>query len=375
MNFFKKNSALILFLLFIFAVSVWGYILYLRQKEINNKVPLIVTDSINVFAPDEKNIVVSHNHIGRVEAINDTLIKPYTNGYVTKVNVLGGQQVKKGEVLITLQQDEYKAALFAATAEIFAANANLINAQTKYKRMQNAGPEAISPTELDDAKNAYLDAKASLKKAQANYVIAQTNLDYTELTAPFEGIVGNIATSVGDFVSPQGEQILRLVQFNPIRVVFSVSDKEYLNSIGKQSKENISFKVQLANGEILLTKGKLKYTSNAVDINTNSVAIYTEFENKEKLLMPDASVNILQEIEYKNVILLPKNLMILKPDGDYVYTVLNDILQMHKLDYVTEYNDKVLVRNNFQANEFIVADTVDTLQIGKKVHINQVTVE
>lgn len=373
MDFLKKYAYKILFLLFIIGVSFWGYKIYNRHKEIQNRTSYAVTQQVPVFLPQQRDIVVLHNYIGRVEAINDTPIIPYISGYIVEINAVGGQHVKKGDVMMTIKQDEYIAAYVSAVAELYAAKAEYLNAKIKYERTKKAGVEVMSQTALDDAKTALISAKGALEKAKASCLTAQTNLEYTYLTAPFDGVIGNINASLGDFVSPQGTPLARLIQNNPIRVVFSVSDKEFLNEIINAQSEN--FKVRLANGKILPQSGKLSYTANAVDKDTNSIAVYSEFENSNNKLMPDAYVDVLQEKKYKNIVLIPKNLLQLHPNGDFVYTVYGDVLQLHKVKMLAEYNNKAVVKNNFRPKEYIAADVVEANLLGQKVDINQIPEE
>lgn len=373
MAFLKKNAFNLLILLLLICISIWGYKAYTNYKEKQNRVSYAVAQRISVFAPQQTDIVVTRSYIGRVEAINDTEIVPYISGYVIDIKATGGQQVKKGEVMITLKQEEYLSAVVSAAAELFSAKAEYINAKIKYRRLKQAGSEAVSRTDIDNAEAVLIRAKGTLEKAKAQYLTAETNLEYTYLTAPFDGVIGNIATSLGDYISPQSTPVVRLVQYNPIRVVFSVSDKQYLNEI-TNSKDD-SFKVRLSDGQILPQTGELKYTANVVDKTTNSIAVYSEFENTEKRLIPDAYVNVLQEKHFHDIVLIPKELLQMRPNGDYVYTVTGDILQLHKVDLLTEYDNKAVVRNNFKPDEYIVAQAVDAKLLGQQVQINQISGE
>lgn len=91
----------------------------------------------------------------------------------------------------------------------------------------------MSKTEVDNAKASYLSAEAQLAAAKADYELAKVNYDYTVIQAPISGIVGNVSLTKGDYVSPSGQPLLSIIQYNPIRVVFSITDKDYLEEIGK----------------------------------------------------------------------------------------------------------------------------------------------
>ena len=160
---------------------------------------------------------------------------------------------------------------------------------------------------------------------------------------------------------------MELVQYDPIRVVFSLTDKEFLNNFDKKKEQLPIVKIRLANGEIIPQSGKIKYTANSMDKNTNSLAVYTEFANPDNRLMPNAYVEVLLERNYKNAILIAKTLVIMQADGDYVYSVLNGVLNLHKLQILGEVNDKFAVADNFAKDEYLVTEMPEGYLAGKKV--------
>ena len=160
---------------------------------------------------------------------------------------------------------------------------------------------------------------------------------------------------------------MELVQYDPIRVVFSISDKEFLNHFDKKDQPPLSLKVELSNGDILPQEGEIKYTANIIDKSTNTIAVYAEFANPDNRLMPNAYVQVLLERRYENTVLIPKSLLIMKSEGDYVYTVLNGVLNLHGLRIFGEYENQAVAENNFADDEYIVQDTVEALSVGEKV--------
>lgn len=349
-----------------------GYIIY-HHQHLSPKTDTLQPPQISAVKPQNRTITLTYNYIGRVEAINSTQIVPYISGYVDVIKVKGGENVKKGDVLAVIKQDEYIAALAAATGDLSAAEADLINAKSQYKRMQNAGTSVISQSELDSAKAAYLSAQGALEKATAQKQTAQTNFEYTYLKAPFDGTLGNIALSPGDYISPNSRNLMQLVQFNPIRVVFSVSDKEYLKHFHKDETANLSLRLRLSNGEILPQTGTFKYTANTINQQTDSLAIYTEFINPDNKLIPNAYAEILLEKTYSDVWLIPKSEVLLQPDGDFIYVVNNGVLQTRKVDIIGEYQNQYVAKNDFSANEFWVAEDVDLNLLNQNVAIKTTT--
>ncbi len=369
LNFIKDNIKRLFLLIFILAIVYWGYGTYQRHKELNkNNVPMVVVSTINVVPPLVQDFLISKSYVGKVEAINDADIIPYISGYVTEIKAKGGQNLRKGDIILVIKQDEYIANLSSTFADMNSANADFQNAKKIYERMKKAGDKAFSQTEMDNAYTTLLKTEANFQKTQAQFFSSQINFEYTMLRAPFDGTIGNISTSLGDYISPQSGSIAKLVQYSPIRVVFSITDKEYLNEIIKDSLPKIE--LILSNGKKYSHKGQLKYASNEVDISTNTVPIYAEFINPDHQLIPNAYVKVLLEKEYNKVIKIPKNLVIMKQDANYIYTIQNGIIVLHKINILADYEDDYIIANTFNKKEFIAIDEIEQDKIGQKVEIS-----
>ena len=369
MQAFFKIGYKFLIVLIAVIVLIGGYHVI---KKVQNPIEKQSIPSFYGIIPKSEKVIITRSYIGQVEAINDTEIVPYISGYIVKINAAGGQFVKRGDILAVLKQEQYLAQNASAIANVYAAQADYANAKIKYKRMKKAGLQAVSATQLDDAKAAFFVAKANVQQARAELLNTETNLNYTYLTAPFDGVVGHIKASIGDYVSPPSQSLTRLVQFDPIRVVFSITDKEFLDGILKNDeKKDIQVRLQLANEQILPQSGKIKYSANAIDPQTDSLAVYAEFSNKNHQLIPNAYVNVLVDRPYENVILIEKNLLQMKENGNYVYTALNDVLTLHKLEILGEYNNKTAVINNFEKGETLIIDNVDERLVGHKINLQQ----
>lgn len=181
--------------------------------------------ALNVMPLAPRDVSLTQSYIGYVTPIHSVDIVPYINGFLEDIMVDGGQRVERGDNLILIRQNEYKASLEAAEASVLQADATLNNAAVYYRRMKQAGTKVISKTELDNAKASYLSAKAALAQAKANRDLAKVNFDYTIIQAPISGIVGNVDLTRGDYVSPSSGTLLKIIQFDPIRVVFPLPTK------------------------------------------------------------------------------------------------------------------------------------------------------
>lgn len=131
-------------------------------------------------------------------------------------------------------------------------------------------------------------AKAALAEAQVNY-------DYTVIRATIDGVVGDVPLSKGDYVSPENV-LLTVIQYNPIRVVFSITDKDYLEEAGRPEMfAGETLRLKLADGAVYPQTGTFGYVDNQIDKSTNSIAVYADFANPDKRLVANAYVNVLVE--------------------------------------------------------------------------------
>lgn len=373
-KFGKKTYSRLLVILVIIAVILF-YILGVPRNADSKETPQIPT--YNAVALKGRDVPVTTRYIGYVTPIHSVDIVPYVNGYLDKIMVAGGQEVKAGDTMIIIQQDEYKAKLDAAKASVLQAEANFNNAKTYYDRIKKAGAKAVSKTEVDNAKASYLSASAALAQAKANRAEALVTYNYTIIKAPISGIVGHVGLTKGDYVAPGSGALLKIIQYNPIHVVFSITDKEYLdetmqNSSGMFTGEKI--KLRLANGKVFEKDGKFQYTNNELNLKTNSLTVYADFENEDKELIANAYVDVLVEKTFKNGVIIPQSLVSMRPDGNFIYTVKNGKLNQSKIDIVTELDDNnYLVRNNFGGNEYLVTDKVSRFTPDQQVKIKTTT--
>ena len=221
----KKKDAGRFSVLFFVVLIVAGYFAWQHYKKTPETAEEAVERTVSAAPLIEREAEVEKNYIGYVTPVHDVSVRPYISGFVDEIRVKGGSEVKAGDVMVIIDQAEYKARLDAAKA-------SFNNSSVYYQRMQKAGARAVSKTELDNAKASFLSAEAALEQAKAALAEAQVNYDYTVIRATIDGVVGDVPLSKGDYVSPENV-LLTVIQYNPIRVVFSITDKDYLEEAGR----------------------------------------------------------------------------------------------------------------------------------------------
>ncbi|MBP3687876.1 MAG: efflux RND transporter periplasmic adaptor subunit [Alphaproteobacteria bacterium] len=349
-----------------------GYFIFKHNnpKEIST-VPVSEGLTLNATPLKGEDVIVKNSYVGYVEAINQVQIIPYITGYIQNVAIKAGASVKKDDLLLTIDPNEYKARLDAAEAAVLQAEAQFEYNQNYYNRVQKSGKKAFSEIETDNAKNNFLQAQASLKNAQANKALAEVNYHYTIIKAPFSGLIGNFTLSPGDYVSPASGALLSIVQTDPIRIVFSLTDAEYLNmkNDGALFKNSV-IKLKLANGQNYEYTGDFKYTDNQLNKPTNSIAVYTYFKNDKNELLPNAFVTVEVLKTFKDSVMVDKNYIKMQQDGSYLTLARNNQLQKVPVQILADKDNQYVLKNTFQTGDLLILDDVSRVKEGTKLSFN-----
>lgn len=365
----KKKDAGRFSVLFFVVLIVAGYFAWQHYKKMPETAEEAVERTVSAAPLIEREAEVEKNYIGYVTPVHDVSVRPYISGFVDEIRVKGGSEVKAGDVMVIIDQTEYKAKLDAAKAAVAQAEASFNNSSVYYQRMQKAGARAVSKTELDNAKASFLSAEAALEQAKAALAEAQVNYDYTVIRATIDGVVGDVPLSKGDYVSPENV-LLTVIQYNPIRVVFSITDKDYLEEAGRPEMfADETLRLKLADGAVYPQAGTFGYVDNQIDKSTNSIAVYADFANPDKRLVANAYVNVLVEKKYRGMI-VRKDLVYIEPDGSYIYVAGANGVVKTAVNILSEYgNNNYILKNTFTPGESIVLDKMGAGDEGHKFKI------
>ena len=364
----QKSTAykIILSISILLSLSI-GYFFLKNNNEEKKQVPVSDALALKVRPIIPQTATVSKNYIGYVVPINQVDVVAYISGFIDGIYVESGHDIAQNQPLVHIKPDEYIAQKAAAGAAVTQAKAAMKNAKTYYERITKAGDSVVSKTDIDNAEASFLEAKASFEKAGADFLLSEVNLGYTDIRSSISGMSGYIDLSIGDYVAP-GKSLFSIIQYDPIRVVFSISDKDYLdeqNNKAPFSDEKI--KLKLADNRIYETEGKYVFNDNKMNKATNSIAVYADFSNPQKTLMVDSYVNVIVEKELKDVILIDKKLVALKENGSFVFVVRDDEIKSVKVDILGNDNENYVIRNNFEKGDLLLLEDVGNISSGTKI--------
>jgi multidrug efflux system membrane fusion protein len=263
--------------------------------------PAAVPVSVAVVTP--KDTAPWDEFSGRLEAVERVEIRPRVAGVVQEVHFREGALVNQGDLLILIDPALYAADVARAEGQVAAAKARVVMTKSDFERGQTlSGSNTISQRDLDTRVNAYREADANLKAAEAALQTAQLNLSYTEVRAPVSGRVGKLEITVGNLIAagPGAPVLTTLVSVNPIYASFNADEQVVTRALRTLAEESAPSEigripVQMGTGATVGTpyQGRMQLIDNQVDARSGTVRVRAIFDNADGRLIPGQFARIL----------------------------------------------------------------------------------
>jgi RND family efflux transporter MFP subunit len=290
---------------------------------------------VEVAVPVQKSITRYLDATGNTAAIKNVDLVARVQGFLQSINYQDGTFVKEGTTLFTIEPETYKFKLEQAQAAEAGSQASLKQAENDFKRQSDlVQRQAVSQATLDTSTSTRDNAQANLQQAQANTKIAQVNYGYTNVTAPFDGIVSAHLASVGELVGVSSPtQLATIVALDPIYANFNVNEQDVLRiredarrrGMTTNELRQLPIEVGLQTETGYPHKGKLDYVSPNVNQSTGTLAVRGILPNPDRVLLPGFFVRIRVPFdEQKNALLVPDTALGSDQAGRYVLVVTGD---------------------------------------------------
>lgn len=310
------------------AAAVYGYRTWSGGKAVQQQTAQ-AAEPLVIVKPVEKADSSSQpsEYVGRVEAIQTVQVKPQISGEIAKVNFKEGSIVKAGQLLFQIDPAQYQATVALRKAELEKAEATLAEAEKYHKRVMAANDQAVSAADRDTAESSVLQGKAAVSQAKANLRLAEINLGYCRITAPITGKIGIANLTKGNYVTPSSGALATIVQMDPVRVSYTLPDRDYLDQLELFKKEGSVYKTKLilSNGSELDVPGQRDFEDNTVDQMTGTVMMRLRYTNDSGMLIPGEMVRVFtQPVKSRIVNVIPQTAVMADAEGDYVYVVEAD---------------------------------------------------
>ena len=326
---------------------------------------------VDVVVAKKGDYPMSFNYPARIQSEQDVIIKPKVSGTLLKQNFKAGDTVKEGQVLFVIDPEKYQATYESSKASIAQAEANLKNAKNEMERVKKLfAQKALSQKDYDSALATYESADATLKSAVASTKSAKLDLGYTNVTAPFSGMVGENLVDVGAYVAAGSSELVRLTKIDPIDVRFYISDIDELNrakNIDQNSWEQI-------NKEAILTvdgqnfEGKVKFIDSTVDVNSGGVLAKAEFENKDGKLLPGVFARIsMNGFVQKDSFAIPQVAILQDTVSPYVYLVKDGKVVKKSIKIIYQTVTEAYVKEGLEEGDVIILNNFKKIGPGSSV--------
>lgn len=310
-----------------------------------------------------RDIVNWKEYSGRIQAVETVQIRPRVTGYLAGTHFREGSLVKKGDLLFTIDDREYRAAVAAAEADVARAEARVTLAKEELKRSQSLiEAKAVSQGELDARSAELRQAEADQLAAKARLDQARLNLDFTQIRAPIAGRIGAAELKPGNLVSP-GEPVLStLVSVNPVHVVFDGDERAWLQYQARNQGDSNDNPVTVALSDDTEFKyqGKLDFVDNSLNPQTGTIRARAVLDNPDSRLTPGlfARVRLLGK-DAEKALLVHEQAVMTDQDRKYVWVVdAKGLAMRHDVVLGDTFDGLRIIKSGLSATDRVVVNGV-----------------
>ena len=322
--------------------------------------------NVRVQRAHEGAIDNTQEYIGTVEAVQSVTVKPELSAKIARVHFSEGSFVKAGATLFTLESAQYQANVALRKAQLSRSQASLEQAQKYMKRLRAADKRSVPASDIDTADDNIKQGQASVAEAKANLQLAQIDLNRTKITSPISGIIGRASFTKGNYVNPSSE-LASIVQMNPIRVAFSISEANY----SSWRNNSYSAVLHLTDGSTYnaSSSGRMDFADNTITPSTGTIRIRWSFDNDENILIPGATVKLtLKPVNEERGVMIPQASLMSDINGNYVFVIEGDTAKLRRIKSLGTSGSDVAV-SGVRSGELVAEFGTQFLSDGAKVKI------
>jgi len=358
-----------------FAVAALGGLTACEQNSFVQPPP----PKVDVALPVQRAVTRYMEVTGNTAPIKSVDLVARVQGFLQSIDYTDGAFVKQGTTLFTIEPETYKLKLEQAQAAEVGAQATLKQAETDYKRQVDlVQRQAVSQATLDTSTANRDNAQANLQQAQANTSIAQVNYGYTNVTAPFDGIVSNHLVSIGELVGVASPtQLATIVALDPIYVNFNVNEQDVQRirdearrrGLTSNDLKQLPVEVGLQTETGYPHKGKLDYASPTMNQSTGTLAVRGILPNPDRILLPGFYVRVRVPFDkQQDALLVPDVTLGSDQAGRYVLVVnAENVVEQRKVTTGPLDGDLRVIETGLKPDDRIVTAGLLRAIPGQKV--------
>lgn len=334
---------------------VLAYALFFIQAACTHEHEQPIATRYLVTRPLQKDTTLLREYVSQIHAISHIELRALEKGYLQHIYVDEGKFVHKGQKMFQIMPLLYQAELKKAKAEADFA-------EIEYQNTRKLTEKSIV------SKNELALAKAKLDKANAELNLAEVHLGFTEIKAPFDGIMDHFQVRLGSLVN-EGDLLTTLSDNSQMWVYFNVPEAEYLDFKMRQKKDSImTVYLRMANNQRFPFKGKVETIEADFNNETGNIAFRATFPNPDGLLRHGETGNVLMPVPFKSAIIIPQKATFEILEKKYVYVVDgNHLVHQREIQIAAEMPDLYVIGSGLKANEQILLEGIRKVRDKDKI--------
>jgi multidrug efflux system membrane fusion protein len=330
---------------------------------------------VTVGVAAQKAVPLQVSVIGNVEASSIVAVKAQVGGTLTKVHFTEGQDVKKGDLLFTIDPRPYEAALKQADAILARDRAQYENARAEDRRYAELVKKGyVSQTQYEQVRTNAVALEAVVQASRAQVENAQLQLAYCTIRSPFSGRTGSLVAYEGNLIKANADTpMVTINQIQPVNVSFAVPEKTLPEIKKYMAGGALIVEALLSKDDKNPVKGKLTFIENAVDTATGTIKLKGSFANSDRKLWPGQFVNVLLTLmTQSNAIVVPTQAVQTGQTGQFVFVVKKDSTVEAKPVVVSRtFGEDSVIESGLTSGEKVVTDGQLRLTPGAKVEVKE----
>ena len=348
---------------------------------------------VEVVEVEQKDVPIFGEWIGTLDGFTNADVRAQVTGYLQKQGYQEGAFVKKGQLLFEIDPRPFQAALNQAEGQLAQSKAALANAQAVQGRTELdvnrytplAREQAASQQDLDNAiqnnmaaKATVATAEAQIKTAEAAVETAKINLDFTRLVAPIDGIAGQAQLQVGALVNPNSGPVTSVSTVDPIKVYFTVSEREYLDwnrrfpteTTRQAAGKRLRLELILADGLSYPREGTFYFADRQVNQSTGAIRIAGLFPNPGNILRPGGYGKVRTAVRVQQNALLVPQRAVSELQGGYQVAALDheNKVSIRTVKVGERVGAQWIIVDGLKPGERVVAEGVQKVRPGMQVN-------
>jgi multidrug efflux system membrane fusion protein len=309
--------------------------------------------------------------VGTVIAYNNVVVRSQITGQIIKIAFNQGQTVHQGDLLAEIDPRPYQAQLDQATANRDRDQAQLVNAQANLDRYTSLQQKGYASTQLVETQNAQLaQLQAMVRSDEGVIEQAQTNLSYTNLTAPIDGVSGIRQVDIGNIIHPtDANGLVDVTQIQPISLIFSLPQTDFVEIQQEMARGSLAVLAYSQDDKTKLDEGKLDLIDNQIVQTTGTIRLRASFPNTKRMLWPGELIDARLLLETRHDgLTIPASAVQQGPSGSFVWVIGPDETVQTRPVTISQISEgRALVDSGVEANEKIVAEGQYRLVAGTHV--------